>query len=164
MNAKKLYYTECACPALALPVGLKGLGVQVVIPIEDGPCEGDVINGNITPLGADWNTIHFLGITSDVFARYQITTDDGAKIDLFTDGRMKVKWKDVPKNLLHLKHYLSDYLYFREFLYFHTDDERYKWLEDTPCFAMISMKLTIKNFKPYFLISYNAYAMEDYKN
>ena len=161
MKTKFLYYTECACPALMFPVGLKGLGAQVVIPIEDGPCEGGEINGVIKPLGADWNTIHVLGITSDVLAKYQITTDDGAVLDLFTDGRMKVMWDKVPKNLLGLKHYFSDYVYFREFLYYHTNDERYKWLEDTPCFAMIGMKLTIKDKKPYFLISYYAYAIEE---
>ncbi|MBQ6752363.1 MAG: DUF3237 domain-containing protein [Clostridia bacterium] len=161
MKTKFLYYTECACPMAIHPVGLKGLGVQVVIPIEDGPVEGDVINGCIKPLGADWNTIHLLGITSDVLAKYQIHTDDGAVIDLFTNGRMKVKWKDVPKNIITLKHHLSDYLYFREFLYFHTDDERYKWLETTPCFAIISMKFTLKNRVPYFLISYKAYAIEE---
>lgn len=161
MRYQKLYYTECACPAAMLPVGLKGLGAQVVIPVFDGPCEGPVINGAITPLGADWNTIHALGITSDVFARYQITTDEGSKIEIWTDGRMKVKWKDVPKNILHLKHYLSDYLYFREFIYVHTNDEKYKWLEDTPCFAELSMKFKIRGGALYFLISYSAYAILD---
>ncbi|MDD6806994.1 MAG: DUF3237 family protein [Oscillospiraceae bacterium] len=161
MNFKKLYYTECACPMAMHPVGFKGLGVQVVIPINDGPVEGPVINGNITPLGADWNTIHFLGITSDVLAKYQIHTDDGAVIDLFTDGRMKVKWGDVLDNLKHGRHYLSDYLYFREFLYFHTEDERYKWLETAPCFAIISMKFKLIKGAPNFLISYNAYAIEE---
>ena len=161
MKTKLLYYTECACPAAMHFTGLKGLGMQVVIPIEDGPCEGPVINGEIRPLGADWNTIHFLGITSDVLAKYQIHTDDGAVIDLFTDGRMAVKWKDVPKNILGLRHYLSDYLYFREFLYFHTNDERYKWLETAPCFAMLSMKFRIKGGKLFFLISYKAYAIEE---
>ncbi|MBR5756321.1 MAG: hypothetical protein IKX96_02055, partial [Firmicutes bacterium] len=82
-------------------------------------------------------------------------------IDLFTDGRMMPKYKSVPKNILGLKHYLSDYLYFREFLYFHTDDERYKWLESTPCFAMLSMKFRIKEKKLYFMISYKAYAIEE---
>ena len=161
MKTKLLYYTECACHAAMHFTGLKGLGMQVVIPIEDGPCEGPVINGEIRPLGADWNTIHFLGITSDVLAKYQIHTDDGAVIDLFTDGRMAVKWKDVPKNILGLRYYLSDYLYFREFLYFHTNDERYKWLETAPCFAMISMKFRIKGGKLFFLISYKAYAIEE---
>ena len=156
MKTKHLYYTECKCPMRMSPVKLHLDGVKVVIPILEGPTEG-VISGKIIPLGADWNHIQFLPVASDVRAKYRIVTDDGANIDLFTDGRMHIAWNKVPNALKRFSFTLSDYLYFREHLYFKTSDERYAWLNGKPCYAVLGMKVR----PPYMLICYNAYMIEE---
>lgn len=66
-------------------MGLSPAGTRRIIPIVGGSVEGPRINGRILDVGADWQTVLADGII-DLDARYGIETDDGAVIEVVSQG------------------------------------------------------------------------------
>jgi hypothetical protein len=64
-----------ACPA----------GTKRIIPIVGGTATGSVLNGKILGVGADWQTVRADGV-AELDARYAIETDDGAIIEVVSQG------------------------------------------------------------------------------
>lgn len=60
-------------------------GKRRIIPIVGGTARGPLINGRILGVGADWQTVLAGGI-ADLDARYAIETDDGAVIEVISQG------------------------------------------------------------------------------
>lgn len=60
-------------------------GQRRVIPIASGAVEGPVLNGEVLPLGADWNLVRADG-SETVSARYVIRTDDGVLLSVLNEG------------------------------------------------------------------------------
>lgn len=60
-------------------------GLRRVIPIVGGTVSGPLINGRILGIGADWQTVSPDGI-AELDARYVIETDDGAWIEVISQG------------------------------------------------------------------------------
>ncbi len=66
-------------------VGTGGQGARRIIPIVGGSARGVRLSGMILPVGADWQTVDAEGV-ADLDARYAIQTDDGAVIEVFSQG------------------------------------------------------------------------------
>lgn len=66
-------------------MGKSPAGVRRIIPIIGGSAHGPLISGQILPVGADWQTVLAGGI-ADLDARYAIETDDGAVIEVISQG------------------------------------------------------------------------------
>lgn len=62
-------------------------GFRRVISITGGTMAGPVLNGEILPGGADWNTQRPDG-TSDLWARYTVRTHDGVCIGVINAGTL----------------------------------------------------------------------------
>lgn len=60
-------------------------GTRRVIPIVGGTVSGERISGRILGVGADWQTVSRDGI-AELDARYAIETDDGAVIEVISQG------------------------------------------------------------------------------
>ncbi|HZF45447.1 MAG TPA: DUF3237 domain-containing protein [Sphingomonadaceae bacterium] len=60
-------------------------GVRRVIPIVGGSADGPLVRGRILGVGADWQTVLAGGI-ADLDARYAIETEDGAVIEVVSQG------------------------------------------------------------------------------
>lgn len=60
-------------------------GTRRIIPIVGGSVEGPLIRGRILDVGADWQTVSADGIAG-LDARYAIETDDGAVIEVVSQG------------------------------------------------------------------------------
>lgn len=60
-------------------------GTRRIIPIVGGTVNGSLINGRILNVGADWQGVSANGI-ADLDARYAIETDDGAVIEVISQG------------------------------------------------------------------------------
>ena len=60
-------------------------GARRIIPIVGGSATGAQINGRILPVGADWQTVTANGV-AQLDARYAIQTDDGAVIEVISQG------------------------------------------------------------------------------
>ncbi|GAM06933.1 MULTISPECIES: DUF3237 domain-containing protein [Novosphingobium] len=66
-------------------MGENAQGTRRIIPIVGGRVSGTAINGKLLAIGADWQTVR----TDDVAyldARYAIETDDGAVIEVISQG------------------------------------------------------------------------------
>lgn len=66
-------------------MGTSPAGKRRIIPIVGGLVAGPLINGRILNVGADWQTVLAGGI-ADLDARYAIETDDGAVIEVVSQG------------------------------------------------------------------------------
>ncbi len=66
-------------------VGISGKGARRIIPIVGGFARGERLSGTILPVGADWQTVDADGV-ADLDARYAIQTDDGAVIEVLSQG------------------------------------------------------------------------------
>ncbi|MEJ6008849.1 DUF3237 domain-containing protein [Novosphingobium aquae] len=66
-------------------VGTGGQGARRIIPIVGGSARGERLSGTILPVGADWQTVDADGVAS-LDARYAIRTDDGAVIEVLSQG------------------------------------------------------------------------------
>ena len=60
-------------------------GTRRIIPIVGGTARGEQINGRILNVGADWQTVQAGGV-AQLDARYAIETDDGAVIEVVSQG------------------------------------------------------------------------------
>ena len=60
-------------------------GTRRIIPIVGGTATGVRINGRILNVGADWQTVQAGGV-AQLDARYAIETDDGAVIEVVSQG------------------------------------------------------------------------------
>ena len=60
-------------------------GTRRIIPIVGGAATGARINGRILDVGADWQTVQAGGL-AQLDARYAIQTDDGAVIEVVSQG------------------------------------------------------------------------------
>lgn len=60
-------------------------GVRRIIPIVGGSACGPRIQGRVLNVGADWQTVFANGV-ADLDARYAIETDDGAVIEVISQG------------------------------------------------------------------------------
>jgi hypothetical protein len=60
-------------------------GTRRIIPIVGGTASGPRINGRILNVGADWQTVQAGGV-AQLDARYAIETDDGAVIEVVSQG------------------------------------------------------------------------------
>lgn len=60
-------------------------GTWRIIPIVGGTAKGARINGRILNVGADWQTVQAGGV-AQLDARYAIQTDDGAVIEVVSQG------------------------------------------------------------------------------
>lgn len=60
-------------------------GTRRIIPIVGGTASGARINGRILNVGADWQTVQAGGV-AQLDARYAIETDDGAVIEVVSQG------------------------------------------------------------------------------
>ena len=60
-------------------------GTRRIIPIVGGTASGARINGRILNVGADWQTVQAGGV-AQLDARYGIETDDGAVIEVVSQG------------------------------------------------------------------------------
>ena len=60
-------------------------GTRRIIPIVGGTASGARINGRILNVGADWQTVQAGGL-AQLDARYAIETDDGAVIEVVSQG------------------------------------------------------------------------------
>lgn len=101
-------------------------GIRRIIPIMGGTVTGERINGRILNIGADWQTVQNGGL-AQLDARYAMETDDGAVIEVISQGirhmapetaARAVAGEDVP---------FSDY-YMRTFIRLESGDPRYDWV------------------------------------
>jgi len=101
-------------------------GTRRIIPIVGGTVTGARINGHILNIGADWQTVQAGGL-AQLDARYAIETDDGAVIEVISQGIRHMApeiaaraagGEDVP---------FSDY-YMRTFIRLESGDPRYDWV------------------------------------
>ncbi len=60
-------------------------GTRRIIPIVGGQASGPLLNGRILPVGADWQTVQANDV-AQLDARYAIETDDGAVIEVISQG------------------------------------------------------------------------------
>jgi len=60
-------------------------GTRRIIPIVGGTASGPRINGRILNVGADWQTVQAGGV-AQLDARYAIETEDGAVIEVVSQG------------------------------------------------------------------------------
>ena len=73
-------------------------GTRRIIPIVGGTARGPRINGRILPVGADWQTVQAGGV-AQLDARYGIETDDGAVIEVVSQG-IRVASADVAARIV----------------------------------------------------------------
>ncbi|WP_336981211.1 DUF3237 domain-containing protein [Altererythrobacter fulvus] len=66
-------------------MGVCPAGVRRIIPIVGGTANGPLLQGRVLNVGADWQTVLAGGI-ADLDARYAIETDDGAVIEVVSQG------------------------------------------------------------------------------
>lgn len=62
-----------------------GVGTRRIIPIVGGTVIGPLLSGRILEVGADWQTVEAGGIAR-LDARYAMETDDGALIEVASQG------------------------------------------------------------------------------
>jgi len=60
-------------------------GKKRIIPITGGKVSGPLLNGRLLGIGADWQTVWSNGV-ADLDARYAIETEDGAVIEVLSQG------------------------------------------------------------------------------
>lgn len=66
-------------------MGACASGTRRIIPIVGGKAEGPRLNGKVLNVGADWQTVSANGVAK-LDARYGIETDDGAIIEVVSQG------------------------------------------------------------------------------
>jgi Protein of unknown function (DUF3237) len=74
--------------APSLVIGDVAGGVREVIPITGGTIKGPKLSGRIIPGGADWCLTRRDGI-SEIWARYTIELDDGARVSVLNTGLVR---------------------------------------------------------------------------
>lgn len=101
-------------------------GTRRIIPIVGGTVTGEKINGRILNIGADWQTVQAGGL-AQLNARYAIETNDGAVIEVISQGIRHMApeiaarvagGEDVP---------FSDY-YMRTFIRLESGHPDYDWV------------------------------------
>ncbi|MDI5980801.1 DUF3237 domain-containing protein [Amycolatopsis magusensis] len=71
-------------------------GHRRIIPITGGTAEGPRIEGEVLPLGADWNLMRPDGV-AEVSARYLVRTHDGVVLTITNEGSLK--FDGVPRGI-----------------------------------------------------------------
>ena len=66
-------------------MGAAPTGTRRIIPIVGGTVTGPLLNGRVLNVGADWQTV-LAGGLADLDARHAIETDDGAVIEVVSQG------------------------------------------------------------------------------
>lgn len=66
-------------------MGTSPAGKRRIIPIVGGTAKGPLVNGKVLDVGADWQTVLAGGI-ADLDARYAVETEDGAVIEVISQG------------------------------------------------------------------------------
>lgn len=69
-------------------------GTRRVIEITGGTMSGPILNGEVLPGGADWNTERPDG-NADVWARYTLRTSDGVALGITNSGTVHVRDGEV---------------------------------------------------------------------
>jgi hypothetical protein len=82
-QAEEVFRIEARCDP-PQPLGERGGGRMLMIPITGGTVRGARLNGEIIPGGADWAVVH--PTHAQVEARYAIRADDGTVIQVFNSG------------------------------------------------------------------------------
>lgn len=135
MNFEYLYHMNVKCPKIMLS-RKTNRGVSFGIPIKDGRVEGKYMNGEVEAIRMDRDCTRQM--PSYVNKRYIIKTDGGAIISLFTEGIAKISaFKSIQYFIFRKK--TNPFKYFCQHVFFETDDERYKWLNQEIAFAIISV-------------------------
>jgi hypothetical protein len=107
-------------------LGTCGAGTRRIIPITGGTVTGSLINGRILGVGADWQTVQADGL-AELNARYAIETDDGAIIDVISQG-MRHASPDVAARMAQGEEVpFSDY-YMRTFVRLESGHPDYAWV------------------------------------
>lgn len=123
-------------------VGAVDSGSLKIIPITGGRFEGPKLNGQVLPLGADWNTSPCGNSTAKhIDTRYILKTDDGSIISLFTKGYVKQSEEVMKMRTARRSVDPKDY-YFKQHLFFETSAEKYLWLNNTVAFGCVISKIT----------------------
>lgn len=140
---------QCEAPILT---GKQNGETLRVIPIASGRFNGERMNGDVMQAGSDWSSGRQRGMNSRVNTQYVLKTDDGAVIHLSTSGVMKLNAKGAMAMMQDKADAALQY-YFRQHLYFETDDARYDWLNGAAAFGIVALG---KNSQIY----YRAYIAE----
>lgn len=124
-------HLEHACDfivELAAPheMGTSPAGERRIIPIIGGTVVGPLIRGRILNLGADWQTILVGGI-ADLDARYAIETDDGAIIEVVSQG-IRHASREVNARIAAGEAVPPAEYYMRTAIRLETGDEKYEWI------------------------------------
>ncbi len=113
---------------LAKPVemGESPSGTRRIIPIVGGTASGPLIQGRILPIGADWQTV-VAGGTADLDARYAIETDDGAVIEVVSQG-LRHASPDVTRRIAEGEAVPPSAYYMRTMIRLETGAPAYDWV------------------------------------
>ena len=124
-----------------LMVGAVPYGERRIINITGGHFQGEQLNGEVLPGGADWQLVYPDG-SAILEARYALRTDDGALIQVhnrgFRTGPAKVLSRIMQGEIVD-----PDEYYFRTAPVFETGAEQYAWLNYTT--AVCSGVRTLEN-------------------
>lgn len=100
-----------------------------VIPILDGTFEGPGLKGIVLPGGADWQVVRPDG-TTELEARYDLQTDDGAIISVENRGLRRGP-AEVMRKLAAGETVEPSAYYFRTAAFFRTSSPAYRWLSES---------------------------------
>jgi hypothetical protein len=109
-----------------IEVGQVAHGRRRIVPIEGGTVKGPVLNGTVTPGGADWQVIQPDGFT-ELDTRYTIQTDKGAIVYVQNPG-IRTAAPDVMQKLLAGQIVDPKLVYFRTQPKFETSADELQWL------------------------------------
>lgn len=107
-------------------VGTGGQGARRIIPIVGGHARGERLSGTILPVGADWQTVDADGV-ADLDARYAIQTDDGAVIEVLSQGVRQAS-PEVAARIASGEAVPPSEYYMRTAIRLHTGHPAYAWV------------------------------------
>jgi hypothetical protein len=111
-----------------LSTGPAPAGERRLVPILGGTATGRLA-GRILPGGADWQILRPDGF-ADIDARYQIATDDGARVEVWSRG-LRHGPPEILDRLAQGEAVPADAYYFRTAMRFETGAPAYAWLART---------------------------------
>lgn len=105
-------------------------GTRRVIPITGGKVHGPSLNGDILPVGADWQVVNEDYTRADLEALYQIKTTDSVIIFIRNKG-IRTSSPEIGKKLATGIAVKEDQYYFRAAPIFEAPiNSKYKWMND----------------------------------
>lgn len=110
-------------------LGSCAAGTRRIIPIVGGRAEGPLLNGRILNVGADWQTVSANGV-AQLDARYGIETDDGAVIEVLSQG-VRDASPDVGKRIAAGEQVPMDEYYMRTAIRLECGHPDYDWVNRT---------------------------------